>query len=143
MRKNLIYKLLILLVLVTVFILEFLPNGVILNFSNQGSDELIRRTYSYFSLTPFGYANFGPLLTGIVTILLMVLMVIFIFKDNVKIFNFIKTASIIAVIFSLMPLLLGINYFSLIGMVISALLQIIGILVFLYKKFVDDNKIQN
>ena len=44
-------------------ILELLPNGVVLNFANPDGEPW-RRTYSYFSLTPFGYANFGPFKIG-------------------------------------------------------------------------------
>ena len=45
-------------------ILELLPNGVVLNFANP-EGEPWRRTYSYFSLTPFGYANVGPFITDL------------------------------------------------------------------------------
>lgn len=53
-------------------ILELLPNGVVLNFANP-EGEPWRHTYSYFSLTPFGYANFGPFLTAILTCVLLAL----------------------------------------------------------------------
>ncbi len=141
MRNNLIHKLIILLILVMVFILEILPNGAILNFSD--GTNIIKRTYSYFSLMPFGYANFGPLITGVATIILMLLIVFAIFKEHEKLFNSIKVVSIIGFAFSLLPLLLGINYYSFIGLIISVLLLIVVILVFLYKKNVYNNSNKN
>ena len=55
MKKRLLY---LILPLVTV-ILELLPYGAVCNFMNPEGDPW-RETFSYFSLTPFGYANFAP-----------------------------------------------------------------------------------
>ena len=62
-------------------ILELLPNGVVLNFANP-EGEPWRRTYSYFNLTPYGYANFGPFITAILTCVLLVLVAIYLFKPR-------------------------------------------------------------
>ena len=40
-------------------IFELLPNGVVLRFMNPEGEPWVR-TYSFFSLVPYGYANFGP-----------------------------------------------------------------------------------
>ncbi|MBQ8558938.1 MAG: hypothetical protein IJ439_03015 [Tyzzerella sp.] len=61
------------------FILELLPVGVVLNFANP-EGEPWRRTYSYFSLTPVGYANFGPFITAVLTCDLLVQVAIYLFK---------------------------------------------------------------
>lgn len=45
------------------FVLELLPYGAVCNFANPDGKPW-RRTYSYFDLTPFGYANFAPFLTA-------------------------------------------------------------------------------
>ncbi|MBQ8880024.1 MAG: hypothetical protein IJY69_04200 [Clostridia bacterium] len=47
-------------------ILEALPYGAVMYFANMGGKS-IRSTYSYFDLPPFGYANFSPLLTAVIT----------------------------------------------------------------------------
>ncbi len=104
-------------------LLELLPYGAVLNFGVQaedGSIETIQRTYSYFSLTPFGYALFGPLLTAVLSCLLVALGVLYLWRGKGK--AALKVLSVIAVLLSLSPLLYGVNYFSALGAVISALL---------------------
>ena len=54
-----------------ILVLELLPNGVVLNFANPEGAPW-RKTYSYFSLTPFGYANFGPFITSVLTCILII-----------------------------------------------------------------------
>ena len=49
-----------LLFLVSAFILELLPYGTVLPFA-----VTLRRAFSYFGLTPFGYADFPPFLTAL------------------------------------------------------------------------------
>lgn len=104
-------------------VFQALPGGAVLNFLSQaenGSFRLIRQTYSYFSLTPFGYANFGPLITALLTCLLLLAGLIYLVcKKGLKA---IKVISVIAVLASLTPLLFGISYFSLLGGIISVLL---------------------
>ena len=89
-----------------------------MNFANPDGEPW-RRTYSYFSLTPFGYANFGPLITAILTCVLLVLVVVYLFKShkglNIAIMNF-ATAT------SLLPLMLGFSYITVIGVIVSVFL---------------------
>ena len=54
------------------FVLELLPNGIAMAFA-AGPDERVINTFSYFSLTPWGYADFTPLLTGILTVVVLIL----------------------------------------------------------------------
>ena len=56
-------------------ILEILPIGAVMVFATSPTKQNIE-VYSYFSLLPVGYANFTPLLTGILTILIILLGVI-------------------------------------------------------------------
>ena len=56
-----------LLFLVSAFILELLPYGTVLPFA-----VTLRRAFSYFGLTPFGYADFPPFLTALLPMLLPV-----------------------------------------------------------------------
>lgn len=110
-------------VLIVTLILEILPYGAVCNFANP-EGEPFRRTFSYFDLTPFGYANFGPFITAILTCILLILSIVSLFKSK----DLIKTAttaiSFVAVIASLSPLMYGIDSFSALGAVISVLLVI-------------------
>lgn len=102
-------------------ILELLPNGVVLNFANPDGEPW-RRTYSYFSLTPFGYANFGPFITAILTCILLVLVAVYLFKPRKGLNTAILNVSGFATAASLMPLMFGIDYITVVGVVITALL---------------------
>ncbi len=99
-------------------ILECLPWGAVLRFANP-EGEPWRKTFSYFSPIPFGYANFSPLLTAVLTVFLVIfcLMNLRLAKKKIK-----KTAlvlSVIATVLSLCPLLYGVSYLSPIGIAIT------------------------
>ena len=117
MKKRLMYLALPVLTL----ILEILPYGAVCNFANP-EGEAWRRTYSYFDLTPFGYANFAPLLTALLTCLIIVLTVIFVIKGKTSVATAAKYILLAATVISLGPLLLGREYFSVIGSFITAAL---------------------
>ena len=102
-------------------ILELLPYGVVLNFANP-EGEPWRRTYSYFSMMPFGYANFGPLITAILTCVLLVLVVIYLFKPRKGLNTAILNVAGFATATSLLPLMFGFDYITVIGVIITALL---------------------
>lgn len=67
--KKRAYTLLILPVVAIV--LEALPYGAVLNFADES--QTYRETFSYFSLTPYGYANFGPLIAAVLTCVALLL----------------------------------------------------------------------
>ena len=48
-------------------VLELLPLGAVCIFATSPT-ERVKETFSYFSLIPFGYANFAPLITAILTV---------------------------------------------------------------------------
>ena len=125
MKKRLLY----LIFPIITLILEILPFGAVCNFANP-EGEPWRRTFSYFDLTPFGYANFAPLLTAIITCAILVLLLIYMFTDNVKMITAIKALLCIGVVMSLCPLLLGINYFSFVAALITA--SLIAELIFVF-----------
>lgn len=120
--KN-IKKILFVILPLAALILELLPYGAVLNFANP-EGEPWRRTYSYFSLTPFGYANFGPFLTAILTCVLLVLVTIYLFKPRNGLNTAIKSVAAIATATSLMPLIFGADYITVIGLVITLLLAV-------------------
>ncbi len=107
---------------VIALVLEALPGGAVLIFSD-GSGNGIISTYSYFSLTPFGYANFAPLITGILTIALLVMVVASFIKAGGR---KLRTATIVvnaaAVLASISPLIYGIHYYNTISTAVTAML---------------------
>ena len=61
-------------------ILEILPFGAKLTFAlDEGKTQ--EKLFSYFSLTPYGYANFLPFITAVLTCVLFILALIILFKD--------------------------------------------------------------
>lgn len=63
-------KVLTVLLPVVALFLESLPYGAVLIFKDF-PDGTIRTTYSYFSPTPWGYANFPPGITALLTCILL------------------------------------------------------------------------
>ena len=110
----------VLCILLCTLVLEILPYGAVCNFGNPDG-EPFRKTYSYFSFIPYGYANFSPLITAVLTcVLLLVVLIAIVFKKELGK----KTAilAVIASILSLCPLLYGIAYYSVVGAGISVCL---------------------
>ena len=115
-------KIILVLLPLAAIILESLPCGAVLIFG-RGLEEgggLVRETYSYFSLLPFGYANFGPFITALLSCLLLIVALLFLFANKGS--KVIKAIAIIACLTSLSPLLFGVSHFSIVGAIISMLL---------------------
>ena len=114
-------KILMLFLPIAALILELLPNGVVLRFGNPDGDPWVY-TYNYFDLTPFGYANFGPFITAILTCVLIVLVIIGLFKYcrglNIALMN----VSGFATATAFLPLMFGVKYITPIGVVIGCVL---------------------
>ena len=96
--------------------LEILPLGAVCIFAPSPT-ERVKETFSYFSPIPFGYANFAPLITAVLTVVILLLSLISLKKDSV--FNALFVLSIITAIISLMPLMYGLNNYSLVGAFIT------------------------
>ena len=111
-------KITVLCLLLCTLVLEILPWGAVCNFGNP-EGEPWRVTYSYFSMIPYGYGDFGPLITAILTCIMLIIIVISILikKDWNKSISII---SAIATLTSLAPLMFGISNFSIVGALISA-----------------------
>lgn len=114
MKKRFMYLILPIITL----ILEILPYGAVLNFANP-EGEPFRETFSYFSMIPFGYANFAPLITAIMTCVILVMLVLFCFKGKKSIATKVKYVTGVAMVISCGPLLYGIKSFSVVGLLIS------------------------
>ena len=119
MKKRLLY---LILPVVTV-ILELLPYGAVCNFMNPEGDPW-RETFSYFSLTPFGYANFAPFLTAIVTCVVLAMLIIYVLTGKPGVARKARNVLAVAAVLSLGPLLFGISYYSLVGGLITATLAV-------------------
>ncbi len=131
MKKKMLYFVLPIVAL----ILEILPYGAVCNFAT-GPNETIRETFSYFDLTPFGYANFSPFLTAINTCVLLAFVAICLFADKPHILKVTKNLVCVGIVLSVYPLLYGINYYSLVGALITV--SLIAELVLL---FITTNKL--
>lgn len=119
MRKRLQYLILPVITLV----LEILPYGAVLNFMLPSTDGStighFRELYSYFSLTPFGYANFAPLITAILTCAGFALLVIYCVTGKPGLASAAKSIFCIGSVVSLGPLLYGFRFYSVVGGLIS------------------------
>ena len=115
-------KFIMLFTTLVALILEILPYGAVCNFANPDGEPW-RYTYSYFDLTPFGYANFAPFIVAFLTCVLIVLIIVSLLsKKSMRIP--ILTVSAIATVLSLAPLLYGISFFSIVGAFISVALAL-------------------
>ena len=109
-----------LFILLAALIFEILPYGAVCIFATP--EETFRKTFSYFSLTPYGYANFAPLICAILSCLLFVLSAVSLFLLREGLEKSIRVISLAAAVISLAPLMLGVRFFSLVGGIISILL---------------------
>ena len=114
MKKRFLYLVLPIITL----ILEVLPYGAVCIFASSPTDR-IRETFSYFDLTPFGYANFAPLFTAIITCLVFILLLVYCVKGNVRFAVKAKNILYVAAVMSLGPLVFGLSYFSVVGALIT------------------------
>ena len=112
-------------------VLESLPLGAVCIFATSPT-ERVKETFSYFSLTPFGYANFAPLITAILTVAIFLLSLFSLKKNSVLKALFVL--SIITVVVSLLPLMYGLNYYTFVGAFITVTLVIESILAKIQQK---------
>ena len=119
MKKRLPYLILPIITL----ILEILPYGAVCNFMRPSIDGThighFRELYSYFDLMPFGYANFSPLITAIITCIILAMLLIYLVTGKSHILTGVRFALCFGVIISLCPLLYGINFYSVVGALIT------------------------
>ena len=133
MKKRLYYLILPIITLV----LELLPYGAVCNFANPEGEPL-RKTFSYFSLTPFGYANFAPFITAVITCLIFVMLALFCAKGNNRLATLAKSTSYAAAVISLSPIAFGMSYFSFVaGLITLSLIAEALLLQFTLKKTIE------
>ena len=120
MKKRLQY----LILPVITLILELLPYGAVCNFMLPSTTEGVpagrfRELYSYFNLTPFGWANFAPLITAIITCIVLLILVIYCFTGKERLAKTAKNILCVGAVISFGPLLLGPHFLSVVGVLIS------------------------
>ena len=124
-------KIIMLCLALVTLMLEILPYGAVCNFANPDGEPW-RRTYSYFDLTPFGYANFSPFIVALLTCIFVALIVISIATKK-QMRMPILVISAITTILSMAPLLFGISFFSIVGVLITITLAINTFIAFFKK----------
>ncbi len=139
MKKRIPYLILPIITL----ILEILPYGAVLNFMLPSEDGTtighFRELYSYFSLIPFGWANFAPLITAIITCVILLLLIIYCITGKKRLAVAAKHVLCVCAVFSLGPLVFGINYFSVTGALITvSLIAELLLIHFTVKKSKDE-----
>lgn len=126
-------KILLVLLPVLTLLMGFVPGAVRMRW--QTNTEIIYTYHSYADLLPVGYANFTPLLTLILTGILLILFLFWLYLDEgwtaVRILT-VLAAGMAGVSFILN--LTGTGYFSAVGLVIFVLLAIQLITVFSAKR---------
>ncbi len=114
-------------------ILEVLPFGAVLIFASPDGEN-VRRTFSYFDLTPYGYANAGPFITAVLTCVLFILSAVCLITGKKAPLKAVSILSLISLTASLAPLFFGIRYFTLTALFISLILIIVFILSVIFQK---------
>ena len=103
-------------------ILEILPWGAVCNFAAPAEDGTIlryRKLYSYFDLLPFGYANFTPLITAIITCVITLLLIVYCVSGKKALAAGVRNLLWVCAVISLGPLAYGLRYFSAVGALIT------------------------
>lgn len=111
------------LMLIAMFVLELLPKSLVLYFSSedQNGNIILKPTYtSYFDMLPFGYADFLPLIVGILTGVCIIMLIYSLFKPNKKVEGLVCYFEIAIVIMTLVRVILGMGM-TWMGYVIMAL----------------------
>lgn len=117
-------RLLLLIAPVIALILECLPNGVIMYYAiNDGRDRMAA-AFSYFDpVVPFGGADFFVPLTGIFTIVIIILSLIYVFTAKQGLKTAISVFAALGIAFSVMsPLVFGLDTVSVINVIVTVCL---------------------
>ena len=110
-------------------VLECLPKGVKLVCSDDGI--LYNEWYAYFDFTPYAYAFFAPFLTAWLTVVVLILAVVALFRGGRRFRITLTALSGLAALLSLLHLCEGMRYYTVIGGLISASLIFCTLFAFL------------
>lgn len=101
-------------------ILEALPISAVLIFATP--DATHRRTFAYFDMILFGYANFAPVFTAWLSVISSILALILLFKSPPKLVKIDRILAVGCAVASLCGFLYGIRCITAAGIAISLLL---------------------
>lgn len=94
-----------LLCLVGAIVMMITPYGAMLRFAYDGGTNV--KLYSYFSLVPYGYANFSPFITAILSCASAVVSAFCLVKNSKKLLNARSGLLGVSVVVSALPFLCG------------------------------------
>lgn len=142
-RKAILLRCLALAAIVIAIVLEALPFGAVLNFIIEvdGNKSTKPEYFSYFDFTPFGNANFAPLITAVMSIILAAasITLLFVKRKSPKFdFAFVAVAITTAII-SLSPVFFGLKDYTITGLFITLSLAAAAILHAFSLYVVDNN----
>ena len=126
-------KLLLLTLPVITILLETLPAGVKMCFMGPNQQEYFTEYYSYFDTFPIGYAMFSPILTAVISCLILALLIIYCFVSNSSLLKAIKVLLCVAIGLSLCHLIFGFKYLTLVGGLVTLSMIVELILLYLIK----------
>ena len=100
-------------------ILELFPNGVVMRFANPEGEPWVK-TVSFFDPLPYGYGNFGPFLSALITAALVILSVFYAVKGGRKLKKVLLILSLAAAVFAILPITFGVSYVTAIMVLVFA-----------------------
>lgn len=88
------------------FVLSMHPNGVVMRFG--GPDGIIHHEFvAHYSMLPFGYGNWGPMITFLSTAVGAVLSVVLAISKKEKLLAAVRTCGVVTIVSSLITLMLS------------------------------------
>lgn len=140
MKKEIKFKIIILIINIICGLLMCLPYGIIMKFSgsrNDGSMEYLYISYSYLSDMVYGYALFTPILSFILNTGVLILDMLSILIKTKILYLPLRIISLICFILSIGHYILGIDCISILSIVITILLLINTLIIHLFLKEKD------
>lgn len=100
-----------------VIVLEIIPTGVVCLFSDDNG-VTIKKTFSYFDLTPYAYGDFAPFITALLSCLTLILCIVYCLRGRRSINSAIAIFSLFAAFISVIPIIY--EDYTIVGVIISA-----------------------
>ena len=116
-------KYIILIPQILIFILECLPMRVVLKYTPAPNpEEFITLYTNYFDFGMFRYTVFLPFVTAIFTIVILIISIIWLVKDQRKLLLVLRFLTLIHLVTGISVMLWGLRYVSAIGTIINGLI---------------------
>ena len=129
-KKNI----LLLVLPVIAIILEATPNGVTMNWGQRmpdGTLGTIQRYCSFFNPTPAAYGDFAPFFTAMLSTVLLIVCLVFVFSGKGKLaVGILSAATFVMSVIALVMAIFLLSYYSAIGIAITVVLGVQMVLPF-------------